>query len=157
MSEDVEVKWMDVVRRMAAEDNMGLARTGNQPLVSASRAETVSKQDQLDAMVSAFEAREQEFRDCNDRLGATLAHLTSKMAQMERELQGSYAFRAYGLKLDQEPLCLAVLSGLQRIAPEHNGIIGTDELYELRDKVRDLLERVRLRDAKEEVLLEVPF
>ena len=37
MSEDVEVKWMDVVRRMAAEDNMGLARTGNQPLVSAKK------------------------------------------------------------------------------------------------------------------------
>lgn len=195
--------------------------------------ETASKQDQLDAMVSAFEAREQEFKDCleliqgerrrqrqefqvkvdhlnshvkdlmfkldekqkacnvlekqyryagekltdarseidhleekierltehgdTDVFIGEIEHLNSKMAKMERELQGSYARIAYGLKLDQEPLCLAVMSGLQRIAPEHNGIIGTDELFELRDKVRDLLERVRLRDAKEEVLLEVPF
>lgn len=37
MSDQVEIKWMDVVRRMAAEDNLGLARTDNQALIRAKK------------------------------------------------------------------------------------------------------------------------
>lgn len=83
-----------------------------------------------------------------------------QIQELQKKLEQRQEFQAqeaFWLMLDREASCLAILSGLQRIAPEHNGIIGTDELYELRDKVRDLLERVRLRDAKESVPLDLPF